>query len=758
MKSIQLWSDFSSLGLYLFPFVKSGCYGLNDEKGMFLFVLDIHKKIHDRAYHAYLSLFWRGSYGDVYILSPTQNHSYLTSSEILHRLGVSIVSPPPTKTVEHLQQDFKEALKDDYFKFIKYLTDSQPLLRNTNGDMVYDSFLGRYIYATQQRSQKGRADGDFLYAVNADADIDRQALVQCAKAYLLDFSQKYDNIDDFKSIVFRKPTKDIVISETLDLSNKLIDKLEKNKEVTPLQSISFDNALRQAEASIVYDLVNQKNKNLALFKEVFYDTLKLQTNTIVKQVKKNKLPHLNMPLSLALSYLLTHNSDDKIYSDSVGNLTMLAALGSVDVMVLFNSLKNDIDLYNQHHNQNIDIYDSSYTKPFNRSFSIYPSGFNHIEVILPIINPDGKLIVNRTVDSLALSRIITMLQNREQQGRSLFLIPCDDFGELGDYFEFFAWLQCYYNDVGIFDLSKDLFFNDIDPVDMRIIIVGSEKSPRPKNLTEFNHRIKDISATTPTRIINNYEQLFELCQEVVTRELSKPYLIKHYPNVDTDINVNIFHQISVKLKEVNDIDNALINKEKPDEDDGNAITISGAFINLTKQSFLEQSTLNTNELIVSPHLENHVNTDNQTHDENVSTESRDNENNSTGNQDELITQVSLDKPANNDEQLQASDNKQNINVSTDENSSKNENNEINSTSEHSQTDSNPKENQIDDDLDDENDNSDEQDADIDEDEYGFGDDDTFGLTIDKDEPELDDIDIDIDIDIDTDSKPELDFD
>ena len=775
MQNIQLWSDFSAFNLHLFPFIKSGSYGLNDEKGVFLFLLDIDKKIKERAYHAYLSLFWQGDNGDVYVLSPTKTNAYLNSSEILHRLGISVISPPPTKTVEQLQHEFKHLLKDEYFTFLKYLTDAKPLLRNTNGDMVYDSFLGRYVYATQMRSKKGKADGDFLYAVNADGDIDKQALVECAKAYLLDFSQRYDNIDDFKKIVFRCPTKDVVVAESLDLSNKIIDTLTNPKDVTPLQSISFDNALRQAEASIVYDLIHRKEKTLALFKEAFYDTLNLQRNTVVKQVKKNNLPHLNMPMSLTLSYLLSCNSDNRIYSDSVGNLTMLSALGDIDTLVLYNSLKNDISLFSQYHNQTIDIYDSSFTRSFKYSFSIYPKGFNHIEVILPITNPDGKLIVSRTIDNLALSRIITMLQKREQDGRSLFLIPCTDFGELGEHFEFFAWLQSYYQDVGVFDLSSELFFNDIDPTDMRIVIVGSEKSPRPKNLTEYNHRIKDITESSPTRTIHNYDQLFELCQEVVTRELSKPYLTKHYPNVDTDINVNIFHQISLKLKEVHDIENPLISKHKPENEVQNTLVIKGAFIDLTRQSFAEQSGLKTDELIATPHLnDNDIPQSSPNEHEANSSDDKNDENNSTDTHNEIEGINSLGKEG--DDTINSTDNITKIqDKSVDDENSSSDNDpsvepkvDLGKHDDKNSSDDNNNENTSTSDDDDGNNSAKQDEGDEgDEGEYGNYDDDDSDDGIpahlresesDIDEPKTDEPDFaDLDDDLEIDRK-ELDFD
>ena len=294
------------------------------------------------------------------------------------------------------------------------------------------------------------------------------------------------------------------------------------------------------------------------YQSFFYDTLN-QTNNRhrlsghgkVSQLYKAAIP---APLAPIIASLLTPCFDPTltdVYSPSIGNGSLLAGFKHPLIFNVnepdpsnFKLLKRFTEWGDRHHKDqdskisyfitNKEIGSIAPTKKYDLSIALLPAGVSPISTLIPFLDAHGGRHLSLYTDMLDQTLMIETLNERNPEGRSVFLGPIEDNSHIGKigrhYVHLLQWLQAYFHDVSVIDLNTSLFNQTAMPAPSRLYVVGAAKD-KPRNPTVLNERISHLTETFNIPVFNTYSQLVEFEQAVRLIDTSK-----RRPEIDLSAN------------------------------------------------------------------------------------------------------------------------------------------------------------------------------------------------------------------------------
>ncbi|MGP9666998.1 hypothetical protein [Psychrobacter sp. AOP31-A1-22] len=571
------WPDYSEYGLYLLPRNYQSQYGFSEENppGRCLLLLDIKESItNEFATAANLRRLLHDADKKIslYLVLPKKKtrklYEYPTQSEILQKLGLSYVARTQVITPAAATKQFRDALGDLRYDTSNLLDFSQKIGVNSDGDTVFFSAYGRYIerYSLDDDGnpviQRIRASqlplASCLYVLDKKGEVDQEALSLCVDAYLKQASKhSYDpqSAKQFAQLLFQVRPEDIKIGPSLDITTSIIGSVI--NEATPLDLThwqAFNNMMLVNEnVQLHQDMLANSN-----YQAFFHHTLN-QTNNrhrLSAQGKVISLYKASVPAPLApiLASLLLPYFDGSltdVYSPSIGNGALLAGFKyplnfnvnepDSNNFALLKRFTEWSDRNNKEEPRsagyfitNKEIGAVSPTKTYDLSLALLPTGMSPISTLIPFLDDHGGRHLSQYTDMLDQTLMIETLNERNPDGRSVFLGPIGNNSEIGkiggQYVRLLQWLQAYFHDVSVVDLSESLFNQTILPAPSRLYVIGAVKE-RPRNPTVLNERISHLTESFNIPVFSTYSQLIEFEQAVRLIDTSK-----RRPEIDMNTN------------------------------------------------------------------------------------------------------------------------------------------------------------------------------------------------------------------------------
>lgn len=571
------WPDYSEYGLYLLPRNYQSQYGFSEEKppGRCLLLLDIKQSItNESATAANLRRLLHDADKKIslYLVLPKEKrrnvYEYPTQSEILQKLELAYVARTQVITPAAATKQFRDALGDLRYDTSNLLDFSQEIGVNSDGDTVFFSAYGRYVerYNLDDDNnpviQRIRASqlplASCLYVLDKKGEVDQEALSLCVDAYLKQASKhSYDpqSAKQFAQLLFQTRPEDIKIGPSLDITTSIISSVI--NEATPLDLIhwqAFNNMMLVNEnVQLHQDMLANSN-----YQAFFHNTLN-QTNNRHRLSAPGKVvslykPSIPAPLAPILASLLVPCFDGSltdVYSPAIGNGALLAGF---KYPLNFNvnepdssnfALLKRFTEWSDRNNKgqegkagyfitNKEIGVISPTKPYDLSLVLLPTGMSPISTLIPFLDDHGGRHLSQYTDMLDQTLIIEALNERNPDGRSVFLGPIDKDSEIGkvggQYVRLLQWLQAYFHDVSVVDLSASLFSQTVMPTPSRLYVIGAVKE-KPRNPTVLNERISHLTENFNIPVFNTYSQLTEFEQAVRLIDTAK-----RRPEIDMNTN------------------------------------------------------------------------------------------------------------------------------------------------------------------------------------------------------------------------------
>lgn len=615
------YPDYREFGLYLLPRNYQDQYGFSDTNapGRCLLLLDTKSVITPQsAKKANLRLLLQSDKHGIalYIVLPTINrrklYEYPDQSELLQNLELAYVARNQVITPLEITQQFRAALGDARHDVANLLDFSIVIGINHNGETVFNSSYGRFIERQVEGNdgclitERVRASllpfADCLYALDYKGDVDDEALSLCVTSYLASSEHYAYDIKEaqrYAQMIFQTPPSDSPFKKSLDVAQSIISSvISEAVELDVNHWYLFNQMMIVAESAKLYeDMLNHDS-----YLEIF-DTLSDSHNNRHSLHYSNGSTVLykpSVPVVLApiLAKLLIPDEDDitnkTIYSPSIGDGSVLA--GFSDESLIFNVNEPDARNYSQlnlfvkkaiaisaragkkpsYFVTNKDLSLIAPSSDYGLSLTLLPAGVSPLTTYIPFVDDHNNRHLSHHTDRLDQSLIIEVLQRRESEGRSIFLGPIEDnkMGKVGRRSVYILqWLQAYFYNVSVVDLSPTLFSQNSLPSPNRLYVVGSKK-PSPSNAMALHDRIGHIHKDFILPVITSYEQIIGLEQAISLIERSK-----RVPNADADIVQAAALSQQPKLESGDD--------DNDGDDDDNRIHFVDSFYNLAPRPDLK---------------------------------------------------------------------------------------------------------------------------------------------------------------------------
>lgn len=575
------YPDYREFGLYLLPRNQHSQYGFSESSspGRCLLLLDTKSSITPRtAKNANLRLLLQNKEKTIalYIVLPTitrrKIYQYPDQSELLQNLELAYVARNQVITPLEITQQFRAALGDLKGDVANLLDFSVAIGINHNGDTVYNSSYGRFVERQtidkngNTTTERLRANlvplADCLYALNHDGNIEPEALALCSSAYLdmcAKHLQSIKTAQSFAQTIFQTPPKDAPFKKSLDVADSIIlSVLNESTELTINHWHEFNQMVLVNEAIDLYGKTLQASTYLEIFDQATdrhnnRHSLHFPTDSAILYK-----PAVTVLLAPILAKLLLPDanmvSGKIVYSPSIGDGTILSGFTSdlgfhvnepslhnykqlslfVEEATRINTLRAESESVPvpSYFISNKDLSLIAPTSDFSLSIALLPAGVSPLTTNIPFNDNHGNRYLEHTTDRLDQSLIIEVLEQRQSEGRSLFIGPIESnqIGKVGKgSIHILKWLQAYFFNVSVVDLSSTLFNQNSLPSASRLYIVGNKK-PKPDNAIALHDRIDHLHKDFFIPLITSYEQLIGLEQAISLIERSN-----RIPIYDADI-------------------------------------------------------------------------------------------------------------------------------------------------------------------------------------------------------------------------------
>lgn len=575
------YPDYREFGLYLLPRNQHLQYGFAESSspGRCLLLLDTKSSITPRtAKNANLRLLLQNKEKTIslYIVLPTitrrKLYQYPDQSELLQNLELAYVARNQVITPLEITQQFRAALGDLKSDITNLLDFSVAIGINHNGDTVYNSSYGRFI-ERQMIDENGnttterlRANlvplADCLYALNHDGEVELEALALCSSAYLdvcAKHMQSAKTAQSFAQTIFQTPPKDAPFKKSLDVADSIIKSvLNESTELDINHWHAFNQMVLVNEAIDLYGKTLQSSTYLEVFEGLTDRHNNRHSLHFATDSTLLYKPTVTVLLAPILAKLLLPDSNIAsskiVYSPSIGDGTILSGFTSdlsfhvnepnlqnykqlslfVEEATCINSQKTDAESIPtpSYFISNKDLSLITPASEFSLSIALLPAGVSPLTTTIPFNDNHGNRYLEYTTDRLDQSLIIEVLEQRQPEGRSLFIGPIEEnqIGKVGKRsVHILKWLQAYFFNVSVVDLSSTLFKQNSLPSASRLYIVGNKK-PKPDNAVALHDRINHLHKDFFIPLITSYEQLIGLEQAISLIERSK-----RIPVSDADI-------------------------------------------------------------------------------------------------------------------------------------------------------------------------------------------------------------------------------
>lgn len=586
------YPDYREYGLYLLPRNQHTQYGFSETQkpGRCLLLLDTKSSITPKtAKQARLKLLLQNKDKSIslYIVLPTMNrrklYEYPDQSELLQQLELAYVARNQVITPLEITQQFRSALGDLKSDVSDLLDFSVAIGVNHNGDTVYNSTYGRFVERKSLNEngetvvERLRANlvplAECLYARNSDGEVNLEALALCVTAYLETCSehmQSTESAQSFAQTIFQIPPKDAPFKKSLDVAESIVRSvLNESTELDINHWHEFNNLVIVNEAIDLYNDTLEAETYL----EVFDKASDRHNNRHSMHFPNDSItlykPAITVLLAPILARLLL--PDDNIvankivYSPSIGDGTILSGFTTdlsfhinepgpqnyyqlslfVEEATRLNTLRAESETdpvaVPSYFITNKDLSLIAPASDFSLSIALLPAGVSPLTTNIPFNDNHGNRYLERNTDRLDQSLIIEVLEQRQSEGRSLFLGPIEpnQVGKIGKRsVHLLKWLQAYFFNVSVVDLSSTLFNQNTLPSANRLYIVGNKK-PKPDNLIALQDRISHLHKDFHIPLITSYEQLIELEQAISLIERSKRIPVSDADITDMPLEVDV---------------------------------------------------------------------------------------------------------------------------------------------------------------------------------------------------------------------------
>lgn len=577
------YPDYREFGLYLLPRNHHAQYGFaqTSNPGRCLLLLDTKSSINEKsAKAANLRLLLQNKEKTIslYIVLPKitrrKLYEYPDQSELLQNLDLAYVARNQVITPLEITQQFRAALGDLRVDVTNLLDFSAAIGINHNGDMVYSSSYGRFVErqttndagdtVTERLRSNLVPPADCLYALDAKGLIDDEALALCVIAYqdmCLNHMQSIRTAQKFAQTIFQIPPTDAPFKKSLDVADSIIKAvLDESVELDVNHWYVFNQMVVVNEATHLYSESLRVDSYLEVFDNI--NDMHNNRHSLHFSHDSNTLykPAITVLLAPILANLLLPDNDAAsnkiVYSPSIGDGTALSGFtGDLSFHVNepnpqnFNQLslfvgkaarinaaksaqEPDSAKLPGYFISNKDLSLITPASDFALSIALLPAGVSPLTTSIPFNDNHGNRYLEHTTDRLDQSLIIEVLEQRQSEGRSIFIGPVEpnQIGKVGKRsVHILKWLQAYFFNVSVVDLSATLFNQNTLPSANRLYIIGGKK-PKPDNALALHDRIDHLHKDFIIPLITSYEQLIGLEQAISLIERSK-----RIPVSDADI-------------------------------------------------------------------------------------------------------------------------------------------------------------------------------------------------------------------------------
>lgn len=475
MSKQQLKSpDLTRFGFYLYPKVYMNTMGFKKAHG--LLFLDSRGRIESEvAQEVGMIRLLNSSTAVLYAINPVDG-KYPNASELLRSLSLGSVAKQRVISSTELREEFLNQC-DAAGIVIDHLDKSYRLGVNKDNNVVYESKSGRYMVDGNAHSHRHVSFEQLLYGVDTKGEINTEQVKYCLESlfkYHLDIEENgIDFIDanDFNGFV-----------QTITRPPPI--KLPKMGDYEPIsfyssakmQSLGAKTAkvidiLEELEAEMISDFDFDDDERFERYFHHIY-------NRCLPSTQHGYKPNMPAPLLILLLKLMKFNlvEEPKIYAHSVGNLAMLAGLVklkenglNVTACERFSDKQN---IFNKFLADNIVtdfiVHTNKECRDFDGSIGYLPTGNDATSVLIPDsdVHSYKKSII----------QMLSLLEARKPNGRSIFISPVDEEGSLGflDYesIELVRHLYQTYQNVVIFDCNQALSIPSRNNCEYRIFIIG----------------------------------------------------------------------------------------------------------------------------------------------------------------------------------------------------------------------------------------------------------------------------------------------
>lgn len=502
--------DLGRFGFFIKPIVHRRRYGFNEARAVLL--LDGNGLIDKAtARNSHLTPLLTSKTSVLYSINP-HDGKYPSASELLQKLKLGRIAQHKTTTIAEIESEFNDACQQVGIDH-NVLNIKTKIGVNTKGNEVYEMLNGRFlINETGLATREGELK-DFLYAINEDGELDKQALRECIEAFFdRDDSQFIDTavLTSFTDIILQQPPKKLTIQDDVFTPISFIERHDVSTEFFK----EFYNTLMMMDAEKLQQV--RTTEDLLAFSKLVYKRSLSTTRAF-----QHDLP---APIIAALGKILFHDGRQNLYSPVVGSNFMLSLfLGQkkinpdleLSLCDPFLDSKDSLDEFMKqteylYEDSAVDInsiyIDSSGEPPeHDICMSFAPTADTHVGQKIPFSN-------TRT-HSKAHQVILQSLAARHDNGRSIFITAVDDNNKLGTLHEssqeLIGYLYRQYTNVMIFDLHKSLLNPSLFSHPVRIFVIGS------KGEYSDNFEYQNFVADGEIAILTKPKEFFAVCESYI---------------------------------------------------------------------------------------------------------------------------------------------------------------------------------------------------------------------------------------------------
>lgn len=509
----QRYFDLSRHGLYLYDFyITCENFGLpffvpngripSETFARALFILDKHGVIDENRHEKMFFRLWRCTAGVVYLVKtnvPGYEPGILNALDIISFLGLNGNITGNIFDRDDMNAAFLDALSHDKQRFFQHLFKSKYLGINENGEKVLASYFGRFIF------NKTTKTSDLLYKVSAsyyyrEVDI----LKQYAIYHGIDFNR-------LSKILVANPNAVRMLAD--DTMIDLCGIMMQSHYLTEISDGDRSN-ITSMQSYVLACLLFELLPATAILSRRTFRSAFLQCQNFESTRRLENFTHLGMPtlpMTMCVSILALLGTNKKISAAQV-NMPLLAIIRSGQAVVFGHRMPATQFVERYHHDLKLvgGLEDLDARKNPNQLAIFTPS--YKVQQHQVKYEFDGRDVYSYTFTHDHHARLLKFLEKRHNQGRSVFLIPCLNFGVLGydDETELIRWLGANYLHVDVIDIDKSLFYHDVDPRNWRLLIIGEKRSPGTDNITEYETLTARILPDSSTIKVINYKSLYEI--------------------------------------------------------------------------------------------------------------------------------------------------------------------------------------------------------------------------------------------------------